>query len=443
MRTFLAAALLATAPAAIAQERVAPVTVIHAGHLLAVPGRPALGPSTIVIRGNRIESVSEGFRDGPAGARLIELRDQWVMPGLIDSHIHMGSSGEQLKDRIEGTTANREDAFVKGIRNAGLDLQAGFTTVRELGGYPPMSRALKRGIAEGVIEGPTIVMAARMVSVTGGHGDPRNGLRQEFAHVAEEDMTAVCDGPDDCRRATRKQIADGAEVIKFAATGGVGSNVAGGLGRQMTPEEMKAVVDTAHLWGRKVASHAHGLDGINAALEAGVDSIEHGTYGDSTSFALYKRTGAYYVPTLLAPQEINKAGQRGELTPASAAKAREVAGLAIKTLSAAYKSGVRIAFGTDTGVGRHGINGQEFALMTEAGIPPAVTLRMATIDAATLLGRADRIGTIEAGKDADIIAVDEDPVANIRTMERVSFVMRQGRVHKSGGQHVVPDAAIY
>ncbi len=281
--------------------------------------------------------------------------------------------------------------------------------------------------------------AGRGVSVTGGHGGV-NGLNRDLTEIARERATNTCNGADDCRRAVREQISAGAEVIKFAATGGVLSNVAGGLNRQMMADEMRAIVETAHTFGRRVAAHAHGVDGVNAALEAGVDSIEHGTFTNDQTFALYRRTGAYYVPTLMAPAAALADGQRGALTPAQYDKARQAAGAAVESLRRAVRENVNIAFGTDSGVSRHGDNAQEFALMVDAGMTPAAAIRAATVAAATLLGRADTIGTIEPGRDADIIAVAGDPTQNVRLLETVGFVMRQGRVHKSGGERQLTDS---
>jgi imidazolonepropionase-like amidohydrolase len=276
-----------------------------------------------------------------------------------------------------------------------------------------------------------------MISVIGGHGDARNSANRDIASTVTTNN--LCNGPEDCRRAVREQIGAGADVIKFAATGGVLSNVAGGLNRQMMDDEMRAVVETARTFGRKVAAHAHGVDGINAALRAGVDSIEHGTFTNDETFRLYRQSGAYYVPTLLAPAAALADGQRGALTPAQFEKARQAAGNAQQSLARAVQAGVKIAFGTDTGVSKHGDNAQEFALMVQAGMTPGAAIRSATVDAATLLGQADRIGTIEAGKDADIIAVEGDPLTNVRLLENVGFVMKHGRIHKLGGDRRVPD----
>ena len=409
-----------------------PVTVIHAGALLAVPGTPARGRSTVVVRGHRIAEVRDGFIDLP-GARVVDLSTQYVLPGLIDCHVHMNSNGDPKQARLNATTNNREDDLVDAIDNARADVLAGFTTVRDLGGYPPAIRTLRRAVQEGRVMGPTILMAARMVSVTAGHGDV-NGLNEEFTQLQKPERTSVCDGVADCVRATRQQIHDGADVIKFAATGGVLSNVAGGLGQQMGLDEMKAIVETAHQWNRKVAAHAHAAAGINAALQAGVDSIEHGTFADARSIQLYKQTGAYYVPTLIAPATAVAQGRHGDLPPASAAKAEEAAGHSIESFKLAYRGGVKIAFGTDTGVSKHGENAAEFGLMVGAGMPAVVAIRTATVDAATLLGRAATLGTIAPGKEADIIAVASDPAADIGQLSRVRFVMHGGTVLKLDGR---------
>ena len=444
MKTIIAAFLLATtAPALLAQSTLPPaapaaapqVTYIHAGQLLADPaGRPR-GNTTIIVRDGKVAELRDGFATPEAGATLVDLKDRYLLPGLIDMHVHFYSSGYPLQERIEGTTKDLEDQFVGAAQNARRTLDAGFTTVRDLGGEPRGIRSLRDAIARGQMAGPTIVNAGRMISVTAGHGDA-NGLRRELAHVAREQADHLCNGPDDCRRATREQIFTGAEVIKFAASGGVGSNIAGGLEAQMTLEEMKAIVDTAHAFGRKATAHAHGKSGIDLALRAGVDSIEHGSFIDDGTIRLFKQTGAYFVPTMHAFESVIRQGRAGERPAASAAKAEEVAKVVKESHRRAFAGGVKVAFGTDSGVGPHGTNALEFTYMNQVGMEPARAIRTATIDAATLLGRADRIGRIAPGMDADIIAVGGDPVADLRRLERVDFVMRRGVVHKAGGAPV-------
>lgn len=420
-----------TSPAA--AQPAAQVTYIHAGAVLDRPGERPRGATTIVVRGNKIADLRDGFAPPEAGARLVDLKDRFVLPGLIDMHVHFYSTGEPLKARLAFAGRDLEDGFVDAAVAARKTLEAGFTTVRDLGGEPRGTRALRDAIARGDLAGPTIVNAGEMLSVTAGHGDA-NGLKRDFAEAERHGSSALCNGADDCRRATRDQIFMGAEVIKFAASGGVGSNIAGGLAKQMTDEEMKAIVDTAHAFGRKVTAHAHGKDGIDAALRAGVDSIEHGSFIDDETIALFKKTGAYLVPTMLAFESVLRQGRAGERPAASVAKAEEVATVVKESHARAVKAGVKIAFGTDSGVGPHGINGQEFALMSQVGVTPADAIRSATVDAATLLGRADRLGTLAPGKDADIIAVAGNPLDDVRRLEAVDFVMRQGVVHKAGGQ---------
>jgi imidazolonepropionase-like amidohydrolase len=431
--TFTVLALALAAPAA-AQAPAAPqpVTVIHAGTLLAVPGRPPQREASVIVRGQRIEEVRSGYVELP-GARVVDLRDSTVLPGLIDSHVHLVGLKDRLQRRLQANNRDAEDEAYTALLNGRETLMAGFTTVRDLGADGPTITTLRDAINAGEFAGPTILAAARSVSVTGGHGDV-NGLNRDLDSVFAPRATNTCNGPEDCRRATREQISAGADVIKFAATGGVLSNVPGGLAQQMMDDEMQAVVRTARTFGRKVAAHAHGVDGVNGALRAGVDSIEHGTFTNDETFQLYRRTGAYYVPTLLAPAAALRDGERGALTPAQFQKAREAAGNAEKSFARAVREGVKIAFGTDSGVSPHGQNAQEFALMVRAGMTPAAAIRSATVDAAILLGRESSIGTIEAGKDADMIAVRGDPVQDVRLLENVGFVMKHGRVHKLGGE---------
>lgn len=427
----LAAALLATS----AQAQTAPapkVTYIQAGALLATPGEAPRGNSTIIVRGSRIAEVRDGFVQPEAGATLVDLRDKFVLPGFIDMHVHFYSTGYPLQARLNAAGRDLEDGFVDAVGNARRTLDAGFTTVRDLGGEPRGVRALRDAIARGEIMGPTIVNAGEMISVTAGHGDA-NGLKREYAHVEREGSTALCNGADDCRRATRDQIFMGAQVIKFAASGGVGSNIAGGLEAQMTFEEMKAIVDTAHSFGRKATAHAHGKSGVDMALKAGVDSIEHASFIDEETIRLFKSTGAYLVPTMHAFESVIRQGRAGERPAASAAKAEEVSKVVKDSHRRAFAGGVKVAFGTDSGVGPHGTNALEFGYMTQVGMAPARAIRTATVDAATLLGQADRIGTIEAGKEADIIAVSGNPIDDVKRLESVDFVMTDGRVHKLGG----------
>jgi len=446
LRSSLAAAALALGAAALAQPGLQPpaqsqpaeaLTVIHAGTLLAVPGETPRRNVSIVTRGRTIVEVRDGFVDLP-GARVVDLRDHFVLPGLMDMHVHLRGLDDRLQARLQEPLRDYEDEAFTALVHARNTLLAGFTTVRDLGNDPHLIFSLRDAINAGAIEGPTIVAAGRGISVSGGHGDV-NGLNRDLTELREPRAINVCNGADDCRRAVREQISRGAEVIKFSATGGVLSNVAGGLNQQMMPDEMRAIVETARTFGRRVAAHAHGVDGVNAALEAGVNSIEHGTFTSDRTFALYRQTGAYYVPTLLAPAAAVADGERGALTQSQFEKAREAAGNAERSFSRALNERVNIAFGTDSGVSPHGRNAEEFALMVRAGMTPMAAIRSATVNAATLLGRQASVGTIEPGRDADIIAVAGDPLQDIRLLENVRFVMRHGRVYKLGGRRVLPD----
>ena len=431
MKKFIIAAALAAAP--LAAQPAEPVTVIHAGTLIAVPGQAPLRNASVVVRGGKIEAVQTGFVDVP-GARVVDLKSSTVLPGLMDMHVHLRGLDDRMQARLQAPVRDYEDEAFTALTHARKTLLAGFTTVRDVGNDPRLIFSLRDAINQGMFAGPNIIAAGNGLSGAGGHADPRNGLNRELWHVENEAMINTCNGPDDCRRAVRDQIGLGAEWIKITATGGVLSNVAGGLAKQMMDDEMRAIVDTAAMYGRKVAAHAHGVDGINAALRAGVASIEHGTFTNDETFKLYRQTGAYYVPTLLAPAAALADGQRGALTPAQLEKARQAAGNAEKSFARAIREGVKIAFGTDSGVSKHGDNAQEFALMVKNGMQPMAAIKSATVDTAALLGKSATTGTIEAGKDADIIAVDGDPLANIRELESVDFVMKSGRVHKAGGQ---------
>lgn len=431
MRKLLASVALLAAGPAFAQSAAEPVTVIHAGTLIAEPGKAPRRNASVIVRGRTIAEVRDGFADVP-GARVVDLRGATVLPGLIDSHVHLRGLDDRMQARLQENTLDYEDNAYIAMANARKTLLAGFTTVRDLGGEPRQILSLRDAINTGSFAGPTIIAAGSGISGSGGHSDPRNG-RSRDASLGVANPRNVCNGADDCRRAVREQIGYGADVIKIAATGGVLSNVPGGLNQQMMDDEMRAVVATARTFDRKVAAHAHGVEGVNSALRAGVHSIEHGTFTNEETFRLYKQTGAYYVPTLIAPAAALADGQRGALTPAQFDKARLAAGNAEKSFAEAHRRGVRIAFGTDTGVSPHGRNAEEFALMVRNGMAPATAIRTATVDAADLLGVSARVGTIVPGKDADIIAVDGDPTKDVRLLERVGFVMKHGRVHKLGG----------
>ncbi|MXO75705.1 amidohydrolase family protein [Altererythrobacter aerius] len=432
MKTWVLAALAAVSPIAVAHAQEVQdgtgVTYIHAGRLLDRPGEAPRGPSTVIVRGGKVAEVRDGHVAAEAGARVVDLKDRFVLPGLIDMHVHLlGIGGDPMRARMLAINTETEDDALYGAGNARRTLQAGFTTVRDLGGLARGIRALRDAIDRGDVDGPTIVNAGEPISVTGGHGDPRNGLSSDIAHAVADDVDNTCDGPDDCRRAVRRQVGKGAQVIKFMATGGVLSNVSGGLGRAMERDEMRAVIDTAHGLGRKVAAHSHAREGTAAAVEAGVDTIDHGTFLDDATVRLMKDRGTWLVPTMLAPATALEQAEAGSLPPAVVPKAREAAAAARASYARAIAAGVRIAFGTDSGVSRHGDNAREFALLVEAGMTPAQAIRAATVDAAEALGRPG-LGVIAAGGPADLIAVSGDPLANVRELEDVDFVMKGGKV---------------
>jgi imidazolonepropionase-like amidohydrolase len=440
-RTIATALMLAAASPAVAQtappsSAASKVTYIHAGALLARAGQPPRANSTIIVRDGKIAEVREGFAPPETGAALVDLKDKFVLPGLIDLHVHLlGIGGDPMRARLTALNTEQADDLLYGAGNARATLRAGFTTVRDLGGEPRSIRALRDAVERGDVDGPTIINAGTAISVTGGHGDPLNGLAEPYAHAVAATVENTCDGPSDCVRATRRQIGLGAQVIKITATGGVLSNVSGGLGRAFTPEEMRAIVETAHGLGRKVAAHSHAAEGTKAALTAGVDTIEHGSFLDDEAIALFKRTGAYLVPTEIAPVAALAQARAGALPPAVIPKAEAAAAAMQESHRRAYKAGVKFAFGTDTGVSKHGDNGQEFALLVDkVGMSPTEAIRIATLTAAEVLGQGDTIGSIEAGKKADIIAVDASPLGDVRQLERVRFVMHNGAVAKRLGE---------
>ncbi|MBJ6121391.1 metal-dependent hydrolase family protein [Sphingomonas mollis] len=430
MKTMMAAALAGLATTAVTAQTPVRVTYIQAGTLLDRPGERPRGNSTIIVRDGKIAEIRDGFVPAEAGATLVDLRDRFVLPGLIDMHVHLlGIGGDPMRSRLTALNTELADDILYGAGNARATLRAGFTTVRDLGGDPRGIRALRDAIDRGDVEGPTIINAGAPISVTGGHGDPTNGLAEPFAHAVAATIDNTCDGADDCRRAVRRQVGLGAQVIKFTATGGVLSNVSGGLGRAFTPEEMRSIVDTAHGLGRKVAAHSHAADGTKAALTAGADSIEHASFLDDEAVALFRKTGAYLVPTEIAPVAALAQARAGALPPATIPKAEAAAAAMVTSHRKAFQAGVKFAFGTDSGVSKHGQNAQEFALLVDkVGMTPAQAIRTATVAAADLLGQSDRIGTLAPGKAADLIAVTGSPLDDVTRLEKVNFVMHGGVV---------------
>ena len=423
-KKYITAAILALSSFTVAAEN---IQLIHAGEMLSVPGKTIQKQKTIVIVDNKISEILDGYvraKDVSEEATVIDLKNSFVMPGMMDMHVHLqGELGPN--NTAETVRLSDEDVSMQSVLFAKRTLMAGFTTVRDLGSNPQYMYALRDGISKGWVEGPRIIAAGR-VSVTGGHLDV-DGMRHDLLEKYSSDT--LCDGPYDCRKATRTTIKYGADMIKVASTGGVLSDTSTGTGQQMNDDELKEIVTTAHSLGRKVAAHAHAADGINAALKAGVDSIEHGSYANQDSIQLFKQTGAYLVPTLLAGDTVvNLAKTTDFMSDDIKAKAIRVGGDMLKNFAAAYEAGVNIAFGTDSGVSKHGINAQEAILMHGAGMTEIDIIKSATVNSADLIGKSDDLGTIEVGKLADIIAMDKNPLKDITELTRVNFVMKDGVV---------------
>lgn len=432
MRAFnlinISALLLSSFLSADAVSAAEQTTIIHAGTLLTIPGEAPLSNQTIMIEDDRIVSITEGFTDPasvPGDPAFIDLSEQFVLPGLMDMHVHLlGELGPNSRlDALHETTS---DSALKGAMYARRTLDAGFTTVRDLGGTPEAIYALRDAIAAGFVPGPRILAAGSALAATGGHGDV-DGVKAELLTLWTPET--ICDGPFECRRAVRYAVKYGADWIKITATGGVLSDTATGTDQQMTDDELVEIMQTAHGLGLKVAAHAHGTNGINAALRAGVDSIDHGSFLDESSVKLFRETGAYLVPTLLPGHKIPGQMEGNPFfTPAIREKALAASAASKENFGKAHKGGVKIAFGTDTGVTKHGENAEEFALMVAGGMSEMEAIRSATVVAAELLGLSDQLGTIEAGKFADIIALDTNPLSDITALERVAVVIRNGKL---------------
>ncbi|MFT2092779.1 amidohydrolase family protein [Paraglaciecola sp. 2405UD69-4] len=405
--------------------------VMHVGTLLAEPGNPPLTEQTIVVKDGIIESILSGYIEPTAinkDATFVDLKKQFVMPGLMDMHVHLQFELGPNNDR-DALKMSSQLIQMRSQMYAMKTLMAGFTTVRDVGSMAQEMYALRDAINMGWVDGPRII-AAGGVGITGGHADV-SGVSPELMEFSDQSNRQVCDGPFDCRRATRHAIKYGADLIKITSTGGVLTDRETGTGQQMEMDELKEVVLAAKRMGRKVASHAHQEDGIIAALEAGVDSIEHGSYTGKKAIKLFKKTGAYLVPTLLAGETVvQMAKHTDNLTSAQIKKALKVGADLAGNFEKAHKAGVKVAFGTDSGVSQHGTNAQEAVLMKKTGMSEMDILKSATVNAADLLGMSASIGSITVGKFADIIATDISPLENIEALLDVNFVMKGGKVFK-------------
>jgi imidazolonepropionase-like amidohydrolase len=412
-----------------AQDGAAPASasVVHCGHLFDSSSGRLLGETSILVRGERIESVQPGAMALPVGARLIELGDATCLPGLIDSHTHLTdeTSPTQYSDQFRWNTA---DYAIRSTVYASRTLQAGFTSVRNLGDGDNASVALRNAINAGVVSGPRIFTAGGAIGSTGGHADGTDGYRADLQGDPQA-ASGIINGAEDAWKAVRQHYKDGVDLIKIMPSGGVLDESSSVDNAQMTIEEIKAVVAAAHDYGFTVAAHAHGAEAIRRAVIGGVDSIEHGTFMDDADMKLMKEHGTWYVPTIIAGRYVQEmAAKPGYYPPQVAAKAMQVGPLIQATAGKAYKAGVKIAFGTDAAVYPHGRNAREFVYMVEAGMPAAFALQAATKNAAELLKQSRNLGSVESGKFADIIAVDGNPLDDIALMQHVDFVMKGGAV---------------
>jgi imidazolonepropionase-like amidohydrolase len=399
------------------------VQTIHAGRLITDTDVGITGPATITVTDGRISAIVQGLQPAPAGAQLIDLSTRTVMPGLIDMHVHLTGdpSGEFWREAVDPD----EWGVILGVRNAQRTVRAGFTTVRDAGSARQAAFVLRRGTDQGVIAGPRIVAAGPALSIVGGHGDI-TGFRREVIEALPTGFT--CTGPIECALRVRQASAAGSDVIKITATGGVLSQQGRGLEAHFTAEEMTSIAATAHSLGLRVMAHAHGARGIEAAARAGIDTIDHGTFMDEAAARVMRERGTFLVPTLRALTGVRDGLGRGIYTPTVEAKIRETLEVLGNNVRLARRFGIPVAFGTDAGVFPHGLNGEEFQLLIDAGMTPREAVASATITAARALGMESQIGRIAVGYSADIIAVDGNPLESVTPLARPQFVMVRGRV---------------
>jgi len=434
-QTLLAAVLLIALPAATAQTSASTsaeppqLTVVHCAALIDVDAGRKLGPHSIVIANDRVREVRAG-RAQIDGASVIDLPGHTCMPGLIDMHTHI--TNETNKDAYsEGFRLNQPDYAFRSVVYSERTLLAGFTSVRNLGDDGVISISLRSAINQGMIKGPRIFTSGKSIATTGGHADPTNGWARRLQGDPGP-AEGVINSPDEARKAVRQRYKESADLIKITATGGVLSFAKNGQNPQFSLDEAKAIVETAHDYGMKVAAHAHGDEGMQRAILAGVDSIEHGTYMSDETMRLMKEKGTWYVPTISAGVFVGEmAAKPGYYPEIVRPKALAVGPLIQATFGRAYKAGVKIAFGTDAGVFPHGRNAREFELMVGAGMPPLEAIQSATRNAAELLGESANLGGLSSGKYADLVAVEGDPLEDITRMQSMAFVMKGGVVYKS------------
>ena len=414
----------------LAQTLFAQRTLIYCGKLIDPKSLTVQTEMTILVSGNLVLDVQKGYAAAGTDDKQIDLKNRTVMPGLIDTHVHLdfqASRDYTLNQFYE----NPADAAIRSTVFAKTTLMAGFTTVRDLGGYTGVNISLRNAIQKGIVPGPHIFTAGKVISSTGGHGDRTDGYRQDLMGDPGP-LQGIANGKDECIKAVRQRYKEGSDLIKFMASGGVLSLEKDGTAPQFSEEEMRAIVETAKDCGMRVAAHAHGAESIKRAIRAGVTSIEHGSFIDDEGIELAKKYGVWLVPTLLPGKSVaDSAKIPGYYSARMAEKAIAIGPLRQANISKAYKAGVKIAFGTDAGVYAHGKNWLEFVYMNEAGMPPLETIRAATVSAAELIGISDKAGSIEKGKWADIVAVEGDPAQDIHVMGNVKFVMKEGVVYKN------------
>ncbi len=422
---FRLALMVALLPAGAASA----ATLIHAGRLIDGVGDAPRERVTVVVDAGRIRAVENGFAAPASGDVLVDLSRATVLPGFMDMHVHLTSEHSRTSE-LDSLKKSESDRAYDSVVYAERTLLAGFTTVRNLGDLWNISIALKRAIDAGKVKGPRIFTAGRSIGTRGGHADATNSFGP-FLSSDDPRLDTVCSGPDSCREAVRQRYQDGADSIKITATGGVLSIAKSGSAPQFTDAELEAVISTAHDYGMKVAAHAHGSEGIERAVRNGIDSIEHGTFLDDEGIRLMKEKGAHYVPTISAGRWVYDQAQDPDYFPAIVRpKALAVGAQIQQAFGRAWKAGITIMFGTDCGVCAHGDNAKEFGYMVEAGMPVMEAIKSATIVPARYLGIDDRLGSIEAGKVADIVAVAGNPLDDVHAFERVNFVMKDGVIYK-------------
>lgn len=405
-------------------------TVVHCGNLIDGVSKTSLGKATIVIDGNKITSINKGtFIVSDTAYTLIDLSTKTVLPGFIDLHVHLES--ETSKDAaVKRYTQNDADIAFQSIIYAKKTLMAGFTTVRDLGGSG-VNISLRNAVNAGTVIGPRIFTAGKTIATTGGHADATNGVRKDLMGNPGP-KEGVINGPDDARHAVRQRYKEGSDLIKITATGGVLSIARDASGPQFTDQELKAIVETARDYGMQVAVHGIGVEGTRRAVAAGVNTIEHGSLMTDELADLMKKNGTYFCATITAGESISELAKiPGYYHPLVTPKALLIGPQDKAAFALAYKRGVKVAFGTDAGVFPHGENAREFAYMMDAGMPAMEAIKTGTITSATALGMADKIGSIEKGKLADLVAVDGDPLKDIKILQSVKFVMKDGVVYKN------------